>query len=111
MPTINHDQVAINYTLQKIQGIGSSIFIYDDLIKELYGFPCDLCKSINYIMYDPSKIYIGEFKEEFRDSFIIYKSGIQNINKKANFNQRIQIFYNHHLIDRETYEKWYNSVF
>jgi len=81
MPTINHDQVAINYLLQTT--------------------------SLNYVMYDSSKIYCGEFKEELRDSFIIYKSGIQNIDKKANYNQRIQNFYDHRLIDFKTYCKNY----
>ena len=85
MKMINHDQVAVNYMLQ-----------HDDL-------------DLNYIMYD-HRIFFGDFREELRDTFIIYKSGIRNIGKVDNFNQRIQNFYNHHLIDRETYEKWYNLL-
>jgi len=84
MKIINHDQVAVNYMLQ-----------HDNL-------------DLNYIMYD-HRIFFGDFREELRDTFIIYKSGIRNIGKNENFNQRIQNFYNYHLIDRETYEKWYIS--
>ena len=80
MQIINHDQAAVNYLLQTTE--------------------------LNYIMYD-HRIFCGDFREELRDSFIIYKSFISNKNKTENFNQRIQNFYDNRFINTETYDKWY----
>ena len=63
--------------------------------------------NLKYTTYD-NKIFCGlDFKEENRNDYIIYKSFINNTNKISNFNQRIQIFYNNNLIDKNTYDKYF----
>jgi len=62
--------------------------------------------DVKYTTFD-DRIFCGEFKEEFRNNFLIYKSFIKNENKISNFNQRIQNFYDNKLIDKSVYEKYF----
>ena len=57
------------------------------------------------------EIYCGfEFKNNERDTYIIYKSFIQNTgNLIENYNQRIENFKNNKLIDDNTYNLWYKK--
>ncbi len=74
-----HDQTAINYLLKN--------------------------SGLKYGFFD-EKIFSGAFIKDYKDSFYIYKSFIDNVSKTNNFNQRIQNFYDNGLIDKETYEKY-----
>jgi hypothetical protein len=81
-PKYNHDQATINYLLQDPK--------YSDL---------------KFAVYD-KQIYCDYFREDLRESFIIYKSFITHGLRKHNYNQRLDIFYAKGLIDNETYYKW-----
>jgi hypothetical protein len=85
---INHDQASINFLLNP------------------YGRYPHVKPNLKFTVYG-EKIYCDYFRDYRRNDFIIYKSFISNKNKKDNFNQRIQIFYNNSLIDKETYDKWF----
>ena len=62
--------------------------------------------DLKFTTYD-NKIYCDFFREKWRNEFIIYKSFINNCSKKNNFNQRIELFYNLKLIDKNTFDTWY----
>jgi len=83
-----HDQASINFVLNPF---GRYSHAKPDLKVTVYG----------------EKIYCDYFRNHRRNDFIIYKSFIHNKNKIENFNQRIQIFYDNQLIDKETYDKWF----
>ena len=85
---MKHDQASINWLLNPF---GRYPHAKPDLKVTVYG----------------EQIYCDYFRESRRNEFIIYKSFISNKNKKDNFNQRIQNFYNNRLIDKETYNKWF----
>ena len=73
----------------------------------------DLIKKDDNILYTcfSKEIYCGfEFKNNERDTYIIYKSFIQNTgNLIENYNQRIENFKNNKLIDDNTYNLWYKK--
>jgi hypothetical protein len=79
----NHDQNAIKYTI-----------FYDSKDLELKTG------------YFGNRIVCDRFFNYMRDSFLIWKSFIPNKNKIANYNHRIQQFYDNGLIDIDTYNKW-----
>jgi len=56
--------------------------------------------------YFSDRIMCQYFYEHLREHYYIFKSFISNRNKSANFNQRLQQFYDLRLIDDETYNKW-----
>ncbi len=62
--------------------------------------------DVKYTTFD-NRIFCGEFNEEYRNEFLIYKSFIKNENKISNFNQRIQNFYDNKLIDKNMYDKYF----
>lgn len=56
--------------------------------------------------YFGDRIMCQYFYEHLREHFYIFKSFISNRGKESNFNQRLQQFYDHRLIDEATYNKW-----
>jgi len=85
--TFTHDQACMNHLIKSNQFPDISVNVFG---KEIY------CCSY--------------FIEKERDNFIIYKSFIFNTGDIiANFNLRIQHFYNLKLIDEPTYHLWYKK--
>lgn len=70
------------------------------------------CEDLNLkFAYFGERIVCDRYYHWMRDSFLIWKSFINNKhNKIANYNHRIQQFYDNELIDTETYNKWIKHV-